>query len=316
MFIFTLNELSTEIISGFNSGFCHTAVKNLILSLIYKGGYPNNIYVISRIIEMRDSILMLMEMYSNPENKVSGSDLIFNKELVSAYFDLVSIMFVHEEAHPPNESMWFSSMKVNNDFKLYKYLYNNRILKHAFESSKQDVEQGYSKGNWNSQFVKYMFFTNESRFSHEHVVKLRNKIFVAINNMYKCLESQDDSHKLLELKQAFEAEIEKLDLDDDIFSDSKQEVDEEPLAGELEEEAFQEESKPQAKPKSKAGKSEYTANRKLKDALVHLHTNLDLLFDIANTTLNCNLASKAKIMSAVDNIIDVTATLNEIPGLD
>lgn len=316
------------VVAEYDNYFNDLAFKDSVLTLTHYRGYGSKIYFVNRMVEIRDSILALMEMHQNCDCQLAGESVLFNKSLFDAYLNMITILYSLEESQAVDEGYWFNSLRVVNQYKTYKYLHNPEMIKYVTKKgNKQETSENIKEAfnvTWNPNYLMYIFFSNESKFGSEYLFKLRNRIFYSINNVYKRIDNHKISSNIILLKKSFEEELEGFDLDvpdfqkknDGVNLDQNNIENKQLHDKNIESKDSLTNEDADTQKEETENKPDYFRNRVMKNALLRLHLDFDLFFDFVNRRLKCNMTNNAEVVGVLHDILKITSKLKEIPGID
>ena len=219
-YLLLLKQITNMTVKDFNGLFTELFIKDCGYSLLNLHKLKSKYYITDRLVEIRDAIVDLMDMHHNTSNvnllnsKYEGDNLyqsIENPELVDAYLEMISSIFAIDEVRKKKNHNAFNAYAALNDYKIYKFLYDPVVMKHILDGSQ--IEGGKtsrfhdSPKGWNSDYCKYIFTEIDRRFHEEHLISLRNNIFMSITNLYNNFDLNMEEKKAAKIKQAFEKEI-------------------------------------------------------------------------------------------------------------
>ena len=331
LYLQILNEVTSMVVSDFDKNFNDFAFKDSVLTLTHFRGYAAKIYFINKMVEIRDSILVLMDMHQNSDWSFAGSNVLFNKSLFDSYLNMITILHSLEESHSFDDGNWFNSLKTMNYYRLYKYLYHPELIKYILKKSEitEEVEKDYKEIPsvvWNKEYIMYIFFQNELKFKNEYLIRLRNRIFYSIENLYRRVDLQKASLKIDKLKKSFEDELENFDMDISDFntnenSENNKSIDSIDTKKNLVSKAIDIETESSSRNKfdSKSElemKSRHFKDRNLRKTLLRAHIDIDIFFDLVNRKLSCHMINNSEVINALSDVLKLLAKLEEFPGMD
>ena len=176
-----------------------------------------------KVVEMRDSLLKLMEMHhwqnhlTNDSGPLSEFSSLENLNLADAYLEFVSVFFSVFEANefkvwrrrlPIRESKIGTykndSMSANiGHYRAFKFLYDpriwnlvsDRIAQSNLPPSSSPVFQ--QRFRWNSQYVKYVITHMEAYFSPRLITKVKEHAVEIARRIVEETKKEYEASKLL-----------------------------------------------------------------------------------------------------------------------
>lgn len=155
-----------------------------------------------RLIEMRDTIVTLMEMhhFTSYQNLLNHSDVnkhrfrdtnlymtIENETLFDCYLEMIQQMYAIDEARSISASDNFDMSRSKFLFCLYKYLYDPVLMNYVEYMDKQEDK---SNLKWDPEFIKYVFVQVDDKLCNKYLFNLRNQIFMIIDKLLFATKTQ------------------------------------------------------------------------------------------------------------------------------
>ena len=315
-----LTQVTNAACISYKNDFTLNVIKDISVQLSFSKNL-HSVKTNDRLIEIRDTILALMEMHHCPDiacllnthqNPENPFNTLANPILFRSYLEFVSTYFAIDAIRIKGDDKFFDSQNEINIFQIYRYLYDPKVVNYVlFDTGELEYESIFhsTKKGWSRDYVKYILSEIDKEISQRVIFKIRNSLFLKVSRLFKMLNLNNKVQSEVQMSEAFQTEIEMLDKDL------------EDLEGLLSDDSDQEQTMIIENTNEEYDPSKDTfegTEHKLfiKGNYKSIQNDLDHLLDLVNIQINSPYTNGITGLCILKDVLEVLSKVDEVQDLD
>jgi hypothetical protein len=224
LYLSLLHEITTNAVEEYSSFFTEYMIRDII-TLLCKQRIEYKIKIVDRLIEIRDTILSLMELHHCPDVQSLTREIdvenpfesLTNEHLFNSYLQMISSFYAIDEIRMKQRDGVVDLKPALNTTRMYKYLYDSVVMNHVinYKHTGEPLSDIFENPEgWDKDYVKSIFICIDKMLSERHPLQMRNNIFQLSFHLINSLEFHDDFEQKQDFDKQFDGIAEDTKIDD------------------------------------------------------------------------------------------------------